>query len=245
MPFTFAHPAAILPFRFIPQKYYSWTGLIIGSMVPDFQAFFQLGGGKMLSHSWIGIFIYDLPVGLLLGFVFHLIVRDPLIDNLPQSFAERLVNYHRTNWVKVFQKRYGIILFSLLIGILSHIILDRITHTDTYSYSDRVGLKLSIEDKVEWSRILQRGGSIVGFALLLWQIRALPAARHFVPHRCRMYWFIVADVTFIIFWFRFQFPIIGDDDINSLLGAGIWGLIAAGILVEVSRKKQAKFTLTN
>ncbi|MBS1782881.1 MAG: DUF4184 family protein [Bacteroidetes bacterium] len=245
MPFTFAHPAAILPFRFIPQKYYSWTGLIIGSMVPDFQAFFQLGGGKLLSHSWIGIFIYDLPVGLLLAFVFHMIVRDPLIDNLPQSFAQRLVNYHRTNWIKVFQKKYGIILFSLLFGILSHIILDRITHTDAYSYSDRVGLKLTIEDKVEWSRILQRGGSVVGIALLVWQIRALPSAQHFVPHRWSIYWFIVVDVTFFIIWIRFQFPIIGDDDINTLLGAGMWGLIAAGILAKISRKKQARVESAN
>ncbi|SEF46838.1 protein of unknown function [Flavobacterium urumqiense] len=40
MPFTFSHPAIILPF--LKNKKLSATALIIGSMSPDFEYFFRM-----------------------------------------------------------------------------------------------------------------------------------------------------------------------------------------------------------
>ena len=40
MPFTFAHPAAVLPFAKKHSSYISVTALILGSMAPDFPIFF-------------------------------------------------------------------------------------------------------------------------------------------------------------------------------------------------------------
>lgn len=37
MPFTFSHPAIILPLSYLPKKWFSLTGLIIGSLIPDFE----------------------------------------------------------------------------------------------------------------------------------------------------------------------------------------------------------------
>ncbi|WP_240482010.1 DUF4184 family protein [Flavobacterium psychrophilum] len=39
MPFTFSHPAIILPLRYLPRQWFSLTGLIIGSLTPDFEYF--------------------------------------------------------------------------------------------------------------------------------------------------------------------------------------------------------------
>ena len=41
MPFTFSHPAAVLPLRLLPRHWFSLTGLVIGSMVPDFEYFLR------------------------------------------------------------------------------------------------------------------------------------------------------------------------------------------------------------
>jgi hypothetical protein len=35
MPATFAHPAAVLPFRFFGARWFNFTALVIGSMAPD------------------------------------------------------------------------------------------------------------------------------------------------------------------------------------------------------------------
>jgi hypothetical protein len=80
MPFTFSHPAAILPLRWLPNKYYSLTGLIIGSMTPDFEFLIRMNVGSIYSHTLAGIFYFDIPVGIAICFLFHDVVRDDLIE---------------------------------------------------------------------------------------------------------------------------------------------------------------------
>ncbi|WP_220463965.1 DUF4184 family protein [Adhaeribacter radiodurans] len=41
MPFTFSHPAIVLPLTLLLRKWYSLTGLVIGSLTPDFEYFYQ------------------------------------------------------------------------------------------------------------------------------------------------------------------------------------------------------------
>ena len=42
MPFTFSHPAVILPATYLDKKYYCLSALIIGSMTPDFEYFIRM-----------------------------------------------------------------------------------------------------------------------------------------------------------------------------------------------------------
>ncbi len=71
MPFTFSHPAIVLPFGLIGQRYFSMTALIIGSMTPDFEYFLRLRVRSDFSHTLFGVFWFDLPLGIVLCFVFH------------------------------------------------------------------------------------------------------------------------------------------------------------------------------
>lgn len=82
MPFTFCHPAIILPLTKISRNRLSATGLIIGSMSPDFEYFIKMRLESVHGHSFSGLFYFNLPLTLLLVFVFHLLVRDALILNL-------------------------------------------------------------------------------------------------------------------------------------------------------------------
>ncbi|WP_207432421.1 DUF4184 family protein [Sabulibacter ruber] len=130
MPFTFSHPAIILPLIKIPQRWRSATGLIVGSMAPDFEKFIRMSLHDPHSHTWQGIFYFNLPMGILLCFVFHLIVRDALIDHLPAFLRQRFNRYKRFNWKAYFKRHYGVILLSLLVGIVSHLGWDSFTHSD-------------------------------------------------------------------------------------------------------------------
>ena len=93
MPFTFAHPAVVLPGVFLPKHWMSLTGLVVGSLVPDFEYFFRWQVLSLYSHTPAGIFWFDVPVALALCFVFHVVIKKALLENLPIFFKARLLKF--------------------------------------------------------------------------------------------------------------------------------------------------------
>src|ERR1700728_4332904 len=98
MPLTFSHPAIILPAKYLPEKWVSMTALIVGSVTPDFEYFIRLREGSYYTHTWTGMLWLDLPVGLLLTFIYHYMVRDLFICNTPVFFRKRFSPYINFNW---------------------------------------------------------------------------------------------------------------------------------------------------
>lgn len=135
MPFTFCHPAIILPLTKISANRISATGLIIGSMSPDFEYFLKMRMEKIHGHTFEGLFYLDLPLTIVLAFVFHLFVRDALIMNLPELLKKRLLPFVGIDWISWVKKRWYVLVYSALIGIFSHIFWDAFTHTNGYFVS--------------------------------------------------------------------------------------------------------------
>lgn len=236
MPLTFAHPAAILPFKFLPRKYYSWTALIAGSMVPDFEAFIRLGGTKQFSHSWEGMFLFDLPLCISLTFLFHCLVRNPLIDNLPAFLSDRYSAFRQFDWIQHFKQRYAVILFSMLAGIFTHLLWDRITHIDTYAYHQRAGITLAPDTAIAIRQWLQWMSSIAGGLLLLYQISLLPRMS-FRARPWRGYWIIVTTFSVIFLVFRMQQHYFVDDLANAGIAGALLGLMVASAMQNVLYRK--------
>jgi hypothetical protein len=131
MPFTAAHPAILVPLKKVPEKYISWTALIIGSMVPDMEYFIWLSSGSFLSHTKMGIFYFDLPMTFLLAFfwqqsaVFVCRKRWPYLK--AQYLSQRVEyfpDYLKKHWFKFT--------VSALIGILTHLAWDSFSHAKGY-----------------------------------------------------------------------------------------------------------------
>ena len=110
MPFTFAHPAIVLPLK---NKYLSLTGLIIGALIPDFEYFIRMKIVSNYSHTILGVFLFNLPLGIIFCFIFHNIIRNDLLVNLPYFLRTRLSIYTEFNWNKYFLKNYIPIIISL------------------------------------------------------------------------------------------------------------------------------------
>ena len=234
MPFTFAHPAVIVPFKWLPERWYSWAGLIIGSMVPDFQAFINLGGGKVLSHSWIGVYTYNLPLGLLLLLLFHYVVRNGLVANLPPFLRSRFSIYTKIKNEHYFTKRYVAIIISLLIGIYTHLIWDRFTHTASYTHTtDLLGLELSSVQKNELQLLLQWGCSFLGIMVLTWMIAIMPSTGLSKIRPMRSYWFLVIAVACMVYYIRLQFPHFYGDEKNIAIGGFLWGIVVASVVYNI------------
>jgi len=129
MPFTLAHPAFILPFSKSKMKL-SITGLVAGSVAPDFEFFFQLREVENIGHHWYGILMFDLPAAVILAFAFHGLLRNLCIANLPSAYRNRFLHLREFNWKKYSGENRGSFFLSVLIGILSHLFVDGFTHAD-------------------------------------------------------------------------------------------------------------------
>jgi hypothetical protein len=205
MSFTFSHPALILPLAYLPARWFSISGLVIGSMVPDFEFFLRMNVQSTYSHTFPGLFLFNLPLGILIAFIYHNIVRDSLFDNLPFLLKSRLSGFKQFNWNSYFKKNWMVIFISLLVGATSHIIWDSFTHWYGYFVKIIPVLRFKIEFfgmQMPVFMILQHLGTIIGGLVILFVIFSLPVNRNVNGGISLMYWFILFLFTIAIIFIR-------------------------------------------
>jgi hypothetical protein len=181
MPFTLAHPAAVMPLRRF--NYLPTLALIVGSMTPDIPYYFPgrwglgLGGD---THTLWGSLLLDVPLGLLV-IAMALLLRRPLTALMTErarwvSLREaEAFTCRRSNWLLAVP--------ALLVGVWLHILWDEFTHPGTWLVR-RVD---ALSAPVNWfgglytgevSHVLQYVSSIVGLAVIAyWYVRVAAQAR--------------------------------------------------------------------
>jgi len=177
MPFTFSHPAIVLPLTYLPQRWFSLTGLVVGSLTPDFEYFLRMRIQSDYSHSMGGLFWFDLPLGLLLAFVFQQVVRNPLCDNLPHALKSRLLIFNHFQWSAYFKANYMVVIFSLLIGAVSHILWDSFTHQHGYFVQAIPALREEIHlagMQIPAFKLLQHTSTFIGAFFIALALYKLP-----------------------------------------------------------------------
>jgi hypothetical protein len=55
-------------------------------MSSDFEYFFRMKMQSEISHTFLGIFLIDFPLGFVVMFAFHEIIKKPFIENSPTFF---------------------------------------------------------------------------------------------------------------------------------------------------------------
>ena len=177
MPFTFSHPAIILPLTYLPKRWFSLTGLIIGSLMPDFEYFLRMKIKSDFSHTLEGVFLFDLPLGIVTAFIFHNIVRNNLFDNLPYILKSRVIVVKNFNWNIYFKKNWLVVIFSIIIGTFSHILWDSFTHDSGYFVQKFEVLIQSVElfhKKIPILKILQHLSTFIGAFVIAFSLYKLP-----------------------------------------------------------------------
>ena len=240
MPFTLVHPAIVLPFKYLPKKWISMTALIVGSVMPDFEAFIRMHGEQSLTHSWLGFFRFGLPVGILITFLFHNIIRDPLIANLPSSLRRRFSPFINFNWNKRFVNNWFIIIVSMVIGGASHFFWDSFSHFDGWFINLFPLLKGNIYfsgGKLEIPYLIQYFNTLLGIVIILVLILELPVTRKDEPKGNFMkFWISVFVVALIILIPRILY--MPRNIVDDLLIAMISALMYALWLVAVVFNKK-------
>lgn len=156
MPYPFAHPAAVLPLVPLLGRFAVPSALAIGSVAPDLWHLVPFAD-RADSHSAAALLWFCLPAGLLAYALFHLVLKQPLIALAwPRLGAFACEGLPKARWQAV--------IVSLLVGALTHIVWDGLTH-------------------VEGHRWLQHASTVAGSVILgAWswhKVRRVPP----VPHR--------------------------------------------------------------
>jgi hypothetical protein len=237
MPFTFSHPAIILPLSYLPKRWISLTALIVGSMTPDFEYFLRMKVKSIYSHTIPGIFWFDLPLGIIIAFIFHTIVRNALFLNLPKKIKTRLLKYQTFDWTHYFKYNWITVIISLLIGIMSHLFWDSFTHEHGYFVEIIPTLKNKVNLfnlQIPIFKILQHSSSLVGGILIVLAIRKLPITKIENSKISSKYWLILTIIALIIILFRFltglEYYEYGTV-IITIISATLIGLIFTPILI--------------
>jgi hypothetical protein len=172
MPFTLAHPAAAVPFT---RFGFPLSALVVGSMAPDFPHFLPsfLNPKHMYGHTLPGIFWYCVPAGLAMLWLFHKVLKLPLLSLLPTTHQERLIlaagSFRFGPLLQFFR-----IVSALVIGAVTHIIWDSFTHLGSWpaEYALRLTGAEMFYQVVKALKILQYGSSFMGIVLLAyWYFR--------------------------------------------------------------------------
>jgi hypothetical protein len=199
MPFTFCHPAIVLPVQYLPQKWLSLTGLVIGSLTPDFEYFIRMKVQSNYSHTFYGIFWFDLPLAILLTFIFHDFVRDALFCNLPDFIKNRIITFTSFDWNNNFKQNW--IIISILIGIASHLLWDGFTHNHGYFVNHLSILRNNITlfgNEIPIWKITQHLSTLIGGIVIVIALLKLPKSEIQKISNYKKYWITIIICTLII-----------------------------------------------
>lgn len=237
MPFTFSHPALVLPLSYFSKRWFSLTGLVIGSLTPDFEYFLRMRIKSIYSHTWSGVFWFDLPFGLLLAYLFHNLVRNSLFEHLPRFLKSRLYSFQTFNWNVYFLKNWFIVIVSIIIGAGSHILWDSFTHERGYFVeiipllSQRLNY-FGIE--VPIFKIVQHTSTFIGGLIIAYTIFQLPINTINKAKSNYKYWTILFTLTLLITLIRImnrqQWKEIGNC-IVTFIAAGLISLVITPLLI--------------
>lgn len=204
MPFTGSHPAIILPL--LRYRIFSVSGLLMGSMVPDFEFFLRLEANVVYGHSIGPMFWLNIPTALLCITIYHCIVRDHLILNLPDYFKKRFWPFLSFDWLTYLKTNYVKVVLSILVGNLSHLFWDAFTHSNGLVVAQIPSLS-----KIVWQvpvyDILQYAFSILGAICILLFISKLPIYDLKVESKLKdnvIYWLIVFAITASVYLIRYD-----------------------------------------
>lgn len=240
MPFTLAHPVAIMPF--LKSRYVSATALIAGSVAPDFEYFFRMQSGGTHGHTLWGVLYFDLPVGVALAWIFHSVIKHGLVANLPGFLQRRFQPVLTVDIKRTFRTNGWVFVSSVAIGALSHILWDSFTHGDGYIVR-RVAYLADTRIVLDGARYplwyaLQHTCSVAGLLVLGVYIWIMDAPSTPVRNPSLVYWTGIVGITALVFYLRFVWgPYMNEGNtVVALMAAGLLAVtVVSGLFSRMQR----------
>ena len=191
-----------------------------------------------ISHTPEGLFLFDLPLGLLLVFVFHNVIRDPLFDNLPSFLQRRVMTFKTFDWNGYFIRHWFVVVWSLLLGAASHLFWDSFTHNHSFFVELLPALRTNVtlfDGSMPAYRVLQHVSTVVGGAVVWAWVMKFPMGPEVKTIRTPYYWVLVICITITIALVRLTLPLdekVFPQMVVTLIAALVIALTAAPVIIK-------------
>ncbi len=185
MPFTFAHPAAVLPLCNKGNKYVDKTALIIGAMAPDFEYFIHFRPYQVYGHTILGQLYFNLPLVLAISFIYHYLLKESFFRNLPKPYNRYYFYVVNRKWKIKEIRRLFVFLYSALFGMFTHLFWDSFTHKTGYFVTRLEALNNSFQlfsFSIPVYKLLQHGSSLIGLIIVIFFIRSIRDKKNMTNH---------------------------------------------------------------
>lgn len=205
-----------------------------------------------IGHHFIGIFLVDVPLGLILALMIHTVIRDPFIEYLPRFLKQRFIAFQNLNWLKYLLNNFWTVVVSLILGIMTHILWDAFTHQSGFF----VQLSPVLQHVIHFGKIdipvfksLQYSSGVLGLLIVMICIYKLP--KHAFPN-CQneqqdqlkpmiLYWGMTLCCFIGLFSWKVQFDVISIQSLIHYLVVGIaclfWSILLVSMGFKVLRLK--------
>jgi hypothetical protein len=211
-------------------------------MVPDWPLYFLAGPTYQLTHSFPGIFIACLPMGLVITWLFLAVARRPLFELASGGVRQRLATYLNSSPERSARGILNMAV-AICVGATTHITWDAFTHGGTWG----VAMFPALQDvwvtvfgiKFVGYMALQHGSSLIGLPLMLvlylrWYRRAdcQPAPDQVISNVARWVWILLL-VGFPLAAMIRHIAFIPQFRLNSVIVASYYGVTEAGFLMVI------------
>ena len=170
MPFTVSHAAAVLPIHRWSKHTLPLSALMVGSMSPDFGYIFSYEASRALTHSFAGLFVFSLPVGLAVWLFYVAVLEKATITLLSDRWHTRFAHTDAITLSLVLRAALAI-----LLGALTHLLWDSFTHRGTFA-TDALPVLMERTPGITWLPIyhlLHGLSTVVGLVILGYWLRHL------------------------------------------------------------------------
>ncbi|MEV4249530.1 DUF4184 family protein [Streptosporangium canum] len=166
MPFTLSHIVAVLPLR----RWLPPSALAVGAMVPDLPYYVPLPFSSNTTHNWLDGLLVNLPAGVAVLVVFHLLLRTPLTALAPEGLRARLPD-------RAPSGRGIAVVAALLAGVATHLVWDGFTQVGGFAVVHWPAMRVSVVGAHRVFNVVMYASSLGGLVVLagwfaLWYRRA-------------------------------------------------------------------------
>jgi hypothetical protein len=180
VPFTGAHPLAVLP---LLRTGLPPSALVVGSVVPDLPLFLPFRtpfDAVVRTHTPLGLLTLDLPAGLLVWFLWHALLAPAAWSAAPAGLRGRLAPGARPGLRRRLRWRaLPAVAAAVVAGAATHVLWDEFTHHSRWGERHVPVLAATAGGLPGW-QWAQYASGVLGLALLaLWLAlwwRRTPAA---------------------------------------------------------------------
>jgi hypothetical protein len=248
VPFTAAHPLAVLPL--VRLRKLDASCLVIGSIAPDFEYFLHGEERGTFAHTLLGAAIWVLPMTIVLALVFHAAVKRPLVAIAPRAIARHLDDAWLGRWPHDRSAgSIAAIVAAAALGVFTHLAWDAITHARgwgprLYPELFRRGVDVPLVGPMLLYRVVWCISTAIGLAGVTWYVvrvlrRVPPVERAAAPVGVRLA-FAACVVVCIALTTARAVVWLHARDAGTLAVAPISGLLAGTLIASIVWQLRAR-----